>query len=251
MPYITRRKKAELRKKKKKKIAIVLCTMAIICFALYIGISIYIANDRDDRTSINELSDIPEYSGSPYVEINNNVPYFTADESTIDDFEIYSELDSLGRCGVVYACLSKELMPTTERGDIGDIKPSGWNQAKYPDVIMSKPPYLYNRCHLIAYCLTGENDNEKNLITGTRYMNIEGMLPFEEKVAKYLDNSENHVLYRVTPYFIDDNLLASGVLIEAYSIEDNGKGISFCVYCYNVQPGIMIDYRTGKSEILK
>ena len=140
-------------------------------------------------------------------------------------------------------------MPTEERGTIGNIKPSGWNQAKYEGVIDSKPPYLYNRCHLIAYCLTAENANEKNLITGTRYMNVEGMLPFEEQVAKYLDQNDNHVLYRVTPVFDGDNLVASGVLLEAYSVEDNGEGVCFCVYCYNVQPGIEIDYKTGESSL--
>jgi DNA-entry nuclease len=138
-------------------------------------------------------------------------------------------------------------MPTGERGEIGSIKPSGWNQAKYEGVIDSSPAYLYNRCHLIAYCLTAENANEKNLITGTRYMNVNGMLPFEEQVAKYLDIYDNHVLYRVTPIYEGRNLVASGVLMEAYSVEDEGEGISFCVYCYNVQPGVEIDYRTGKS----
>ena len=139
-------------------------------------------------------------------------------------------------------------MPTEERGEIRDIKPSGWCQAKYEGIVDSTPPYLYNRCHLIAYCLTAENANEQNLITGTHYMNVEGMLPFEEEVARYLDRNDNHVLYRVTPIFQGNNLVASGVLMEAYSIEDNGSGICFCVYCYNVQPGVTIDYRTGKNR---
>jgi DNA-entry nuclease len=160
-------------------------------------------------------------------------------------------LDPLGRCGVAYANVSRELMPTEERGEIGNIKPSGWNQEKYEGVVDSVPPYLYNRCHLIAYCLTAENANEKNLITGTRYMNVNGMLPFEEKVAKYLDTYDNHVLYRVTPIFEGNNLVASGVLMEAYSVEDEGKGICFCVYCYNVQPGVKINYKTGESELEK
>ena len=193
--------------------------------------------------------DVPEFAGSPYVEINGNVPYFTDEDKKKNAFESYSELDSLGRCGVAYACVSRELMPTEERGQIGSIKPTGWVQAKYEGVVDSKPPYLYNRCHLIAYCLTAENANEKNLITGTRYMNVEGMLPFEEKVAKYLDQNDNHVLYRVTPDFHGENLLANGVMIEAYSIEDQGEGICFCVYCYNVQPGVAIDYNSGISTL--
>ena len=189
----------------------------------------------------------PQYNGKPYIEINSNIPYFTKEEKNIQSFETYADLDYLGRCGVAYACLSKETMPTKEREKIGMIKPSGWQTVKYPDIIDDL--YLYNRCHLIAWCLSGENANEKNLITGTRYMNIEGMLPFEEKVAKYIDTSGNHVLYRATPIFEGKNLVVSGVLLEAYSVEDQGDGIQFCVYCFNVQPGIEIDYRTGKSKV--
>ena len=190
---------------------------------------------------------IPDYSGAPFVIINSNIPFFDENDYAKETFESYSKLDSLGRCGVAYANVSRELMPTEERGKIRDIKPSGWCQAKYEGIVDSTPPYLYNRCHLIAYCLTAENANEQNLITGTHYMNVEGMLPFEEEVARYLDRNDNHVLYRVTPIFEGNNLVASGVLMEAYSIEDNGSGICFCVYCYNVQPGVTIDYRTGKS----
>ena len=193
--------------------------------------------------------DIPEYSGKPYVIMNDNMPLFTDDDKSTVSFESYSKLDSLGRCGVAFANVGRDLMPTDKRGEIGDIKPSGWVQAKYEGIVDSKPPYLYNRCHLIAYCLTAENANERNLITGTRYMNVEGMLPFEEKVADYLDRNDNHVLYRVTPVFVGRNLLADGVLIEAYSVEDKGKGICFCVFVYNVQPGIRIDYATGESWI--
>ena len=191
---------------------------------------------------------IPDYSGVPFVIINNNIPFFDENDYAKETFESYSKLDSLGRCGVAYANVSRELMPTEERGKIRDIKPSGWRQAKYEGIVDSNPPYLYNRCHLIAYCLTAENANEQNLITGTHYMNVEGMLPFEEEVARYLDRNDNHVLYRVTPIFQGNNLVASGVLMEAYSIEDNGTGICFCVYCYNVQPGVTIDYRTGKNR---
>ena len=190
---------------------------------------------------------VPTYCGQPYVEINNNKPFFEKDEIHTESFERYSELDLLGRCGVAYANVSKETMPDEERGQIGMIKPTGWHTVKYPKIIDSR--YLYNRCHLIAWCLSGENANEKNLITGTRYMNTEGMLPFENMIANYIDETGNHVLYRVTPVFEGINLVASGVLMEAYSVEDRGAGIQFCVYCYNVQPGIEIDYATGESKV--
>lgn len=190
------------------------------------------------------LEEIPAYSGSPYVEINDNVPFFTDAEMTESAFEEYSSLDSLGRCGVAYANVCQELMPTEERGEIGAIKPSGWHTVKY-DSVSGK--YLYNRCHLIGYQLTAENANEKNLITGTRYLNVEGMLPFENMVADYVEETNNHVLYRVTPMFEGENLLASGVLMEAKSVEDDGAGILFNVYCYNVQPGISINYANGES----
>jgi DNA-entry nuclease len=189
------------------------------------------------------LNDVPEYSGNPYVEINNNVPYFT--EFPTDSFELYSPLDSLGRCGVAYANISVDLMPTEKRGEIGSVKPSGWHTANYKGII--EDIYLYNRCHLIGYQLAGENANEKNLITGTRYMNVEGMEPFESKVANYVQSYNAHVLYRVTPVFEGNNLVANGVLMEAYSLEDNGSGIQFCIFCYNVQPNIGIDYATGDS----
>lgn len=187
---------------------------------------------------------IPEYSGNPYVELNGNVPYFTDEELSKTAFELYSELDSLGRCGACYANICKEIMPTEERGSIGMVKPTGWHTVKY-DCITDR--YLYNRCHLIGYQLAGENANEKNLITGTRYLNVDGMLPFENEVADYVDETDNHVLYRVTPVFSDDNLVASGVIIEAKSVEDKGAGLQFNVYCYNVQPGISIDYIDGQS----
>ena len=190
------------------------------------------------------LNDIPEYSGTPYVAINNNVPFFTEADYTTDAFETYSDLDSLGRCGVAYANICVEIMPTEERGSIGSVKPTGWHTIKY-DCVDGK--YLYNRCHLIGFQLAGENANEKNLITGTRYLNVDGMLPFENLVADYVKETQNHVLYRVTPIFEGENLVASGVLMEAYSVEDNGEGITFCTYCYNVQPGIVIDYATGDS----
>lgn len=195
-----------------------------------------------------DLSKIPEYKNNPAYTINGGKPYFTEEElSVTDTFESYGDLDNLGRCTQASALLSKETMPTEERGQIGSIQPSGWQTVKYDDI---DGLYLYNRCHLIAYELCGQNDNEKNLITGTRYMNLEGMLPFEDKVASYLKESDNHVLYRSTPVFDGNNLVASGVVIEALSLEDNGKGISICAYCYNVQPGIAINYKTGESEML-
>ena len=186
------------------------------------------------------------YGGEPYAVINGNVPYFEDEDFTETAFEEYSELDSLGRCGTAFANVGRELMPTEERGSIGQVKPSGWQTVKY-DIVDGK--YLYNRCHLIGYQLTAENANERNLITGTRYMNVEGMLPFENMVADYIKETGNHVLYRVTPEFSGENLVADGVLMEAESVEDGGEGIQFCVFVYNVQPGIEIDYETGESRL--
>lgn len=190
------------------------------------------------------ISEIPEYNDSPYAVVNDNVPYFTESDLTTTSYEYYSELDSLGRCGVTIACVGTDLMPTEKRGSISKIKPSGWHTVKY-DCVDGK--YLYNRCHLIGYQLTGENANKQNLITGTRYMNTEGMLPFENMVADYVKETENHVLYRVTPIFEGSNPLASGVEMEAWSVEDEGESICFNVYVYNVQPEIAIDYTTGES----
>lgn len=195
-----------------------------------------------------ELDKIPEFKeNTPYVVINNNIPDFNEEDLTKECFEKYSELDKLGRCGAAYANIGIETMPTKERESIGSIKPTGWHTVKY-DCVDGK--YLYNRCHLIGYQLTAENANEKNLITGTRYLNVEGMLPFENKVAEYIKETKNHVLYRVTPIFEGENLLASGVQIEAKSVEDNGKGVLFNVYVYNNQPGIKINYLTGESELI-
>lgn len=202
----------------------------------------------DTESTTFSIDQVGAYSGNPYIAINNNVPYFTDSEMTrTDAFETYSNLDSLGRCGVAYANICNELMPTEERGEIGSIKPSGWHTANYHEYIDGN--YLYNRCHLIGYQLSGENANEKNLITGTRYLNVQGMLPFENEVSDYVESTGNHVLYRVTPIFEGNNLVAAGVLMEAYSVEDQGKGIMFNVYCYNVQPGIVIDYATGDSQL--
>lgn len=180
----------------------------------------------------------------PYTAVNNNEPYFTSDNLTTEAFENYSELDALGRCGAAYANVCLETMPTEKRGSISEVKPTGWHSVKYDNVDGKS---LYNRCHLIGYQLTAENANQQNLITGTRYLNVDGMLPFENMVADYVKETDNHVLYRVTPIFTGDNLVADGVLMEGYSVEDEGDGICFCVYAYNVQPGITIDYATGDS----
>ena len=191
--------------------------------------------------------EIPQYACAPYTEIHNNIPFFTDDEIADQSFETYSPLDALGRCGAAFACVGQDLMPTEDRGSIGQVKPSGWHLVKYDCV---DGQYLYNRCHLIGYQLTAENANERNLITGTRYLNIEGMLPFENQVADYVQQTGNHVLYRVTPVFEGDNLLASGVLMEGYSVEDSGTEICFCVYAFNVQPGVQIDYASGESALI-
>jgi len=190
------------------------------------------------------LENIPPYAGEPYVVIDENQPNFTLDDFTTLEFEEYSELDMLGRCGVAYANICIELMPTEERGEIGMIKPTGWHTVKY-DCVDGK--YLYNRCHLIGFQLAGENANRLNLITGTRYFNVDGMLPFENMVAEYVEDTGNHVLYRVTPIYEGDDLVARGVQMEAISVEDEGEGVCFNVFVYNVQPGVEIDYATGES----
>ena len=201
-----------------------------------------------DEASLPTLSsaDIPAYTGEAAVVLNDNKPFFPETDYTTEAFESYSELDSLGRCGVAYANVCEEIMPTEERGAIGMIKPSGWHTIKY-DCVDGK--YLYNRCHLIGYQLSGENANEKNLITGTRYLNMTGMLPYEDQVADYVHDTDNHVLYRVTPIFTGDHLVADGVEIEASSVEDKGATLQFHVFCYNVQPGVVIDYATGDSHL--
>lgn len=210
--------------------------------------NIRISNETSDKLADTpspsyDLKSIPEYSGEPYVTIHDNVPFFLEEELTTDAFETYSELDDLGRCGTAYANICEDIMPTEKRGKIGMIKPSGWHTVKYTGIDGN---YLYNRCHLIGYQLSAENANEKNLITGTRYLNVTGMLPFENMVADYVNETGNHVLYRVTPIYNQENLVADGVLMEAQSVENDD--LAFCVYCYNVQPGIEIDYHTGDSK---
>lgn len=191
------------------------------------------------------LEDVPAFSGAPYVEIDGNQPAFSEAERTAESFETYSTLDELGRCGPAFACIGQDLMPTQERESISQVRPTGWQNAEYDFV---DGGYLYNRCHLIGFQLTGENANERNLITGTRYMNVEGMLPFENMVADYVRETGNHVLYRVTPVFEAEELVARGVQMEAWSVEDEGDGVCFNVYVYNSQPGVEIDYKTGESR---
>lgn len=217
----------------------------LLFLIVFLGLSFLhnsLVNPKQETVS---LSDIPAYSGSAYVTVNNNVPFFTESDYTTTSYESYSPLDELGRCGVAEACVGLDLMPTEERGSIGSVKPTGWQTAKY-DFVDGK--YLYNRCHLIGYQLTAENANKQNLITGTRYLNVTGMLPFENLVADYIHETGNHVLYRVTPIFGGTDLLASGVLMEAWSVEDGGDGVCFNVYCYNVQPGVVIDYSDGSNH---
>lgn len=229
-----------MRKRYKKKL-IKIIVAGVVALGGYLGVEFH-----QQTYSAISIEDVPEYSGQPYVIINDNEPYFDKDDLTTQTFEKYSSLDSLGRCGVAYANIGEETMPTEKRGNIGMIKPSGWQIKKY-DFIDGK--YLYNRCHLIGYQLSGENANEKNLITGTRYMNTEGMLPFENQVADYVQETGNHVLYRVTPVFEGNHLVADGVLMEAMSVEDRGLDIEFNVFVYNVQPHVKIDYQTGKSSL--
>lgn len=221
-----------------------LCVFA--CLLIVVQLTGCVIQFNPEQTEPAAQEGIPAFSGEPYVVVNNNVPYFSEDDLDTDAYEFYSELDRYNRCGYAMACIGIETMPTEERGSIGQVKPSGWQTVKY-DFVDGK--YLYNRCHLIGFQLTGENANERNLITGTRYLNVEGMLPFENMIADYVKETENHVLYRVTPMFDGTNALAGGVLMEAKSIEDDGAGILFCVYAYNNQPGVLIDYATGDSEL--
>lgn len=216
----------------------------LLLLLLILGLSwIYQAYFGSGR--IISLEDIPAYSGAPYVAINGNRPFFTEEDFTDCSYETYAPLDGLGRCGPAEACVGEDLMPTEKRGSISSVKPTGWVNRQY-DFIDGKS--LYNRCHLIGYQLTAENANKQNLITGTRYLNVTGMLPFENMVADYVRETGNHVLYRVSPIFDGTDLVAQGVLMEAWSVEDGGEGICFNVYCYNVQPGVSIDYATGDNR---
>lgn len=228
-----------------KRVCVALILSSLIFSSTACGITKSKHTDFYAEKNATILEEIPKYAQEAYVFLNNNEPEFSEKDITKKSYEDYEELDSYGRCGVAMANLGIDLMPTEERESIGQVRPSGWQLIKYDNV---DGKYLYNRCHLIGFQLAGENANERNLITGTRYMNTEGMLPFEDMVAKYIRKTENHVLYRVTPIFKGDNLVASGVQMEAKSVEDNGEGICFNVFVYNVQPGIEIDYATGASK---
>ena len=222
----------------------VLLPLLLAVFVLFGGCA-SLAESGSAPAAAVALEDVPAFSGAPYVEIDGNQPAFSEAERTAESFETYSALDELGRCGPAFACIGQDLMPTQERESISQVRPTGWQNAEYDFV---DGGYLYNRCHLIGFQLTGENANERNLITGTRYMNVEGMLPFENMVADYVKETGNHVLYRVTPVFEAEELVARGVQMEAWSVEDEGDGVCFNVYVYNNQPGVEIDYRTGESR---
>lgn len=222
----------------------VLLPLLLAVFVLFGGCA-SLAEPGSTPAAAVALEDVPAFSGAPYVEIDGNQPAFSEAERTAESFETYSALDELGRCGPAFACIGQDLMPTQERESISQVRPTGWQNAEYDFV---DGGYLYNRCHLIGFQLTGENANEQNLITGTRYMNVEGMLPFENMVADYVRETGNHVLYRVTPVFEAEELVARGVQMEAWSVEDEGDGVCFNVYVYNNQPGVEIDYRTGESR---
>lgn len=242
--------------KSKYNLVISIITLILIVFIGYYENKYGTDVDGNQNVQVSEsiqksfnLDDIPEFDGkTPYVIINNNEPNFPEEDFNSNSFEKYSELDSLGRCGVAYANVSKETMPTEARGEISKVKPTGWHTVKY-DCVEGK--YLYNRCHLIGYQLTAENANKQNLITGTRYLNVDGMLPFENQVAEYVKQENGHVLYRVIPIFEGNNLVPNGVQMEAESVEDKGEKVKFNVYAYNVQPNIKIDYLTGNSELIE
>ena len=246
-------------KRFKKKVVSFLLVGAVVT-GIY-GYNYFFGLPNEGESEFGEINDVEvtqqdeitgdEYSNedesTPYLVVNDNKPSFTENEKQqTEEYKRFSSLDALGRCGSAEAVIGPDLLPTEERGSIGMVKPSGWHTARYDDIIADK--YLYNRCHLIAFSLCGENANEQNLITGTRYMNTEGMLPFEMEVLDYVRETGNHVVYRVTPIFKGKDLVARGVRMEAYSVEDKGKGISFNVYCKNIQPGIEIDYATGESK---
>ena len=234
-----------------------LLLLIVVVIAIYSGYHLYKTPQpiSSNETNVNakaknkqiQLKEIPAFSNKPYITVNENIPNFSKGELTTKSFERYSQKDWLGRCGVAVANLSLSTMPKEKRESISHVKPSGWQSTKYPNV---EGGYLYNRCHLIGFQLGAENDNDKNLITGTRYLNVNGMLPFENAVADYIKKTKNHVLYRVTPLYKGVDLVAHGVLMEAISCEDQGKGIRFSVYVYNNQPGINIDYLTGKSRLV-
>ena len=227
---------------KKKKLTLGSVVVILLLLVLYL----VLPQPEPEVVPSISLAEVPAYSGEAFAVLNGNMPLFAEGELTADSYEFYEDLDAFNRCTYTMACIGQDLMPTEERGNIGQVKPTGWVTAKY-DFVDGK--YLYNRCHLIGFQLTGENANERNLITGTRYMNVDGMLPFENMVADYIKETGNHVLYRVIPVFDGENMVASGVTMEAWSVEDEGEGICFYVYVYNVQPGVEIDYISGESRL--
>lgn len=247
MNYVGKEELPELKRRKNPFHGMV-CFLLVALVAVLIVMIFFIKNKEPVQINHDEILDYV-YQGEPYVVINSNIPDFSDADINAETFENYSELDSKGRCGVAFAKISVDMMPTEPRGEIGSVRPTGWHTVKYNELIDGN--YLYNRCHLIAYCLTGENANEKNLITGTRYLNVEGMLPIEVMISEYIENTNNHVLYRVTPVFDGDDMLAKGVQIEAYSVEDEGEGICLNIFCFNVQPGIVIDYTNGENWLEK
>jgi DNA-entry nuclease len=228
-------------------LAVIIIAFAVVAYMNIVPPYSESDNGENEQVSLEyfDYTKIPEYDGKkPYVVVNDNKPYFDEKSYTTNSYEEYGKLDNKGRCTYAMASIGKDLMPTEERGSIGSVKPTGWQISKY-DFIDGN--YLYNRCHLIGYQLTGENANKGNLITGTRYMNVQGMLPFEDMVADYVKETDNHVLYRVTPIFLDNEMLARGVLMEAVSVEDDGDGVCFNVFCYNVQPKVRIYYTNGEN----
>lgn len=234
--------------RKVRTIILIILLLICLCYEHKDDIKSFFTGDKKESAEVVNLPNIPPYSGEDIIILNNNEPEFDDLANTTDSFEVYSNLDELGRCGVAYANIGKDLMPTSKRESIGSIKPSGWHIAKYD--IITDGLYLYNRCHLIAYQLTAENANPKNLITCTRHTNADVMQEYEIKVGNYIRKTSNHVLYRATPIFEGDNLVATGIQLEARSVEDNGKGIKFNIFIYNVQPGIEIDYKTGESKLI-
>lgn len=231
-----------------KRIMSIFLVIPILCVLFGCEIKPFHSTEESAVITAFDMKYVPEYHGVPYCDINNGVPFFKDEDMTVESFEYYSPLDELGRCGECIACIGRDMMPTEKREGIGMVKPSGWQLVRYDGIVNGN--YLFNRCHLIGFQLTGENANECNLITGTRYMNEDGMLPFENMTASYIRRTDNHVMYRITPIFEGDNLLVTGVLMEARSVEDNGEGLQFNVFCYNVQPHIFIDYSTGENHLL-
>lgn len=226
----------------------------IFTFTIVLALFLYYNQSRNTPDNVSttktvlDINNLPKYNGNPYVALNDNNPDFSKDELIANSYEKYADLDFLGRCGVANAVIGRDLMPTTKRESISSVKPSGWKSVKYKGIDGGS---LYNRCHLIGFQLAGENANKKNLITGTRYLNTQGMLPFENMIADYVKETNNHVRYRVTPVFIGNELVARGVQMEAMSVEDNGKAIKFNVFCFNVQPNIEIEYSNGNSRKVK